>query len=184
MRPIWILTAGLVFFSAATALGQTRQSMDDPLFAIRYDTQKIVFESVPNSLVRDCPELRGRYKGAWIYGHTKTPDADYFIISGLMDFFDEETGKKRGVYPDETGLIVAVEASTCRMEAQDGLYWLKDSPVWNLTETTFNQLVNDIFRRYTKAFGGKKNFLKNIPSNRQYLGPVLQGHLEKFEKQH
>jgi hypothetical protein len=159
--------------------------MDDPLFAIRYAPSSAHFESLPISLVKQCNALKGRYKGAWIYGHTKADDVEYFIVSGLMRYSDDsETGKPAGNYsPDETGLIVAISGSTCAAKAQDDLEWNKDSPIWTLSATAFNDLVADIFRRYSDAFGGKNKFLQKIPPNsRKYLLPELQSRLDAFEK--
>jgi hypothetical protein len=48
-----------------------------------------------------------------------------------MKYFDDPpTGKPTGQYaPDETGLVVAISGSACAVKAQDGLEWIKDSPV-------------------------------------------------------
>lgn len=176
----------LVTLFSGLATSQEKQKMDDPLFAIRYDPSSVHFESLPASLVNQCKSLKGRYNDAWVYGHAKAPDAEYFLVSGLMKYFDDPpTGKPIGhIAPDETGLIVALSGSTCAAKAQDGLEWIKDSAIWNVSEATFNNLVADVFRRYSDAFGGKSKFLKNIPSNRhQYLLPELRSRLEAFEKQ-
>jgi hypothetical protein len=53
----------------------------------------------------------------------------------------------------------------------------------NLSDSTFDSLVADVFRRYSVAFGGKTNFLKNIPrKRREHLLPELRARLEAFEK--
>jgi hypothetical protein len=177
---VWILAFSFGFISMTTG-GQTRRLMDDPLFAIRYDTAKVHFESMPISLVKRCPDLRNRYTDAWIYGHTETMDAEYFIVSGLVKYFDEETGKETGVYPDIDGLIIAIHGPTCSVEAEDSFYWMKNSPVWNLPEAA---LAADALQRYAKAFGGKRTFLKNVPTkDRENLAPEMRKQLEIFEKQ-
>jgi hypothetical protein len=173
-----------VFVFAATLAAQTPRSMDDPLFAIRYNPQTVKFENLPSSLLKQCKDLKGRYKGAWVYGHAKTSNAEYFIVSGLMEDFDEEKERYTGHFsPDETGLIVAISASTCAAKAQDDLIWIKDSPIWNLSEPTFNSLVADIFRRYSEAFGSKRKFLKSIGADRSFLLPELRTRLDAYEKQ-
>lgn len=150
--------------------------MDDPIFAIRYDPRKIKFETLPASLIKRCPELRGRYSAAWVYGHIVSTDAQYFIISGLMKEFDEETGTAKGsVHPDETGLIVAVRGSSCAIKAQDSFYGADDAPVWTLSESTLNDFASDTLRRYAAAFGGEKNFLERVPKNaRRCLVPAMR----------
>jgi hypothetical protein len=172
----------VLFFSAAL-LAQTPRSMDDPLFGIRYNPQTVKFENLPASLLKQCKDLKGRYNGARVYGHEKTPDAEYFIVSGLMEGFNEEAGKPDGhFYSDETGLIIAITGSTCAAKAQDDLYWIKDSPIWHLSEEAFNNLVADIFHRYSDAFRGKGRFISKIQADRSYLGPELRARLDAFEK--
>ena len=118
------------------------------------------------------------------YGHTQTPNAEYFIVSGLMEDFDEEKNKSTGHFsPDETGLIIAVSGASCVAEPQDSLYWIKDSPIWNVSEGTFSNLIADIFRRYSDAFGSKGQFLSKVRRDRSFLGPELQTRLGAFEKQ-
>jgi hypothetical protein len=39
----------------------------------------------------------------------------------------------------------------------------EDSPIWSLPKAAFDNLVADIFQRYSHAFGGKGMFLKKIP---------------------
>jgi hypothetical protein len=174
----------VVFLFAANLPAQAPRSMDDPLFAIRYDPQSVKFENLPSSLLKQCSNLKGRYKGVWVYGHAKTPDAEYFIVSGLLEDFDEEKNKYTGHFsPDETGIIIAVSGSTCAAKAEDDLYWVKDSPIWDLSQATLNALVADIFRRYSDAFGGKRRFLSKIPKDRSFLGPEFRTRLDAFEKQ-
>ena len=64
-----------VLFTASLAAQATR-SMEDPLFAIRYDPQTIRFELLPASLLTRCKDLEGRYQGGWVYGYTRTANAE------------------------------------------------------------------------------------------------------------
>ena len=64
---------GLFFFTAALA-AQTPQSMDDPLFAIRYDPQTVKFENLPASLLKQCKnDLEGRTKELGSTGTQRLP---------------------------------------------------------------------------------------------------------------
>jgi hypothetical protein len=58
--------------------------MTDPLFGISYDRQRVHFERMPSLLEKNCTRLHGRYVAAWAYGHFKTADSEYFLVSGLM----------------------------------------------------------------------------------------------------
>jgi hypothetical protein len=147
--------------------------------------QAVQFERVPASLLKSCPELRNRYTSGWVYGHSDAGGVDYFIVSGLMRDFDEKSGKATGkVYPDENGIIVAVQNATCSMEAQDDFYWGTDSPVWKLSDAALNELASDVLHRYSKAFGGKKTFLKRAHARDwKDFAPPLRKQLEALEHQ-
>lgn len=161
---------------AAQPLG----SMEDPLFGISYDTQKVHFESVPVSLVKQCSELQNRYIEAWIYGQTKTEDTKYVIISGLMNSDGENA---EGPHPDVAGIAVSIHGTKCVTETADGFLWGKNARAgWNIPESVLADAASDILHRYTKAFGGKKNFLENV-KHREYLAPVMRKQLEIFERE-
>lgn len=57
------------------------QLMTDQLFGIPYDPQKVHFEKMPPRLALQCPRLHDRYVTAWVYGHFKTADSEYFRTS-------------------------------------------------------------------------------------------------------
>jgi hypothetical protein len=181
-KAVWlvIISVGLI---STTMEGQTRALMSDPLFAIHYDTQKGHFEMMPASLLKGCPELHNQYVEGWLYAHARTAGAEYFIVSGTVKSHDQENGQETGaVHPDITGAIVALRGSTCSVKAQDSFYWINDSPVWNLPEAALNEMAMDALHRYTKAFGGKRKFLKSV-THRERLAPVLRKQLDIFERQ-
>ena len=167
-----------------TRAGEIAKSMQDPIFAIRYDPSRIVFEPMPSVLPEHCSDLQHRYVKAWTYGRTKTRDAEYFIVSGLMRSYEKGSGRESvPVHSDINGLLVALSAdhSRCAVKAVDGFYWTRDEkdPLWNFAESA---LASDALHRYANAFGGKDTFLKNI-RHRERLAPVMREQLEIFEKQ-
>src|SRR5271168_2389322 len=96
-RAFCLISLCLITSAGASA----QQRMVDQLFGILYDPQKIHFERMPQTLPAKCPGLRGRYVDAWVYGHLKTADSEYFLISGLMEFHEDKPGGARSVAPDE-----------------------------------------------------------------------------------
>jgi hypothetical protein len=156
----------------SSCVGQVPTSFSDPLFGVQYDTQRIHFESVPSAIMQHCSDLRQRYIRAWIYGHTKTADTEYFIVSGFMRYEDETSGSKKEVVRDENGLIVAVHGGSCEASVQDGFYWDENPPILKLSKETKRELARDSVQRYVKAFGGKDAFLKRV-GNVQEVAPEL-----------
>ncbi len=109
-----MLLAIVVCLSAVEMFPQSPTLMSDPLFGITYDPQKIRFEKIPPLLTERCPGLRGRYVAAWVYGHFKTTDSEYFLVSGLMEFKEDSPRGARTVAPEEGGgLIAALRGSAC-----------------------------------------------------------------------
>jgi hypothetical protein len=83
----------LILLCLITSAGATaQQRMTDQLFGISYDPKKVHFERMPSALVEKCPRLRDRYVAAWVYGHLKTADSEYFLISGLVEFEEDKPG--------------------------------------------------------------------------------------------
>jgi hypothetical protein len=112
VRPI--VWAMIICLSSAEMWAQSSTLMSDPLFGITYDPQKIQFEKMPSLLTERCPRLKRRYVAAWVYGHFKTTDSEYFLVSGLMESTEDSARGARTVVPEEgSGLVVALHGSAC-----------------------------------------------------------------------
>lgn len=186
IRASWI-SAVLLILVSVPATGESRHTMDDPLFAIRYDPQEVHFENVSSSLLKRCPRLRGQYVVAWVYGHLKTTDSEYYLISGLRRYRDQVTGATTGLAPDETGgLAVALRGSTCRADLSDDVLDQKVSRANDATPITVPksivvEILQDAFERYARAFGGKQKFLSQVTPDAIGSHVVLE-QLEVYEK--
>jgi hypothetical protein len=161
--------------------------MADPLFVITYDPQTVHFEKLPPMLPEKCAELMGRYVAAWIYGHFKTTDSEYFLISGLMEVQEDKPGGTRSISPeDDDGLIVALQGSKCLVDQAGYFFQQKINPARTATPitapaTVVSGILQDAFRRDVTAFGGKQEFFKQV--ERDVLLPVVRTEFEKFEKE-
>lgn len=182
----FVASALLLCASAVPASAQ-QQKLSEPLFGIPYDPRKIHFGKMPNDLVTHCPKLQGRYVAAWVYGHLKTSDSEYFLIYGLMEFQEDSPRATRTVAPEEgDGLAVALRGSTCLVDQADYFFSQdvnpakKETPIM-VPAAIVNGLLWDAFQKYVAAFGGKQAFLKLV--KRGVAIPPVQDQLDLFAKQ-
>jgi hypothetical protein len=181
----WTLCAVFLCF-AANLFAQAQKLMTDPLFGISYDRRRVPFERMPAVLIESCPRLHGRYVAAWVYGHLKTTDSEYFLISGLMKSQADEPGGARTVAPDEAGgVVVALRGSECLVDQAEYFLMQGNNPGKTATPimvsaSVLNGILQDSFKRYVVAFGGKQEFLKHVKPNAPL--PVVREQLQTFEK--
>jgi hypothetical protein len=182
------ISAILLGLATTVTLAEPLPKMEDPLFGIVYDPQQIHFDAVPVSLMKRCPDLRHQYVEAWIFGHLKTADSEYFLISGLVQYHDQVTGAPTEIAPDETdGLVAALRDSKCLVDQADYFLSQQVNPARNATpimvpRSVVSGILQDAFRRDARAFGGKQRFLEKV--NRNAIGPpIVLEELERFEMQ-
>jgi hypothetical protein len=180
------LVGALVFLCSVQSVAQSPKLMGDPLFGITYDPLKVHFEKLSPTLSEKCTKLKGKYVAAWIYGHFKTADSEYFLISGLIQVQEDKPGGAWSiVQEDDDGLIVALQGSKCLVDQAGYFYEQKINPARTATPITappsvVSGILQDAFRRDVVAFGGKQEFLKQVKPNA--VLPIVRGEFEKFEK--
>lgn len=156
-------------------IAQAQNSMTDPLFGISYDRRKVHFERMPPRLSEKCPRLKGRYVAAWVYGHLKTADSEYFLISGLMESQEDNPGGARTIAPDEgDGVAVALRGSMCLVDQGDYFLTQNINRAKNATpivapEEDVTGVLKDAFKRYVAAFGGKQKLVELVKPD--VIGP-------------
>ena len=177
----------LLFCFAAGFVAQAQKVMGDPLFGIAYDPQKAHFEQMPPLLTEKCARLHGRYVAAWVYGHFKTDDSEYFVISGLMEFHEDKAGAARTIAPEEgDGLIVALRGPQCLVDQADYFFDQGINPAKNATPiivptSVLTGILQDAFERCSIAFGGRQECLKR--AHPDAIGPpFIRKQLEAFRK--
>jgi hypothetical protein len=160
--------------------------MTDPLFGISYNREAVRFEKMPSGLTEICSRLHDRYVAAWAYGHLRTPDSEYFLVSGLMEFHADAPGGARTVAPEEGGgLIVALHGSECLVDQADyflmqGVNSAKNATPIMVPKSVLSGILQDAFERYARAFGGKQEFLKHVKP--KALLPIVREQLDVFQK--
>jgi hypothetical protein len=124
----------------------------DPIFGMTL-AKSIHFEQTAAPVTQHCETLKElKTKPFWIFAHAKVEGTEYFILSN-------RTTDVSGVGLVELGneCVEWLPESIMAGEVSLG----KDSlPKWApLNDAVLKALAQDAFRRYTQAFGGKKNFL-------------------------
>ncbi|MFZ0819009.1 MAG: hypothetical protein WAM91_03000 [Candidatus Acidiferrales bacterium] len=184
-KSIWTFCAVVFCFASAVKL-EAQRLMTDPLFGIFYNPEKVHFEKMPPLLSERCPRLKDRYVAAWEYGHFKTADSEYFLISGLMEFHEDKPEGARTIAPEEGGgLVVALRSSGCLVDQADyfltqGINPAKTATPITVPKSVLAGMLQDAFRKYAIAFGGKQEFLKHVKPEAAL--PIVQEQLETFEK--
>jgi hypothetical protein len=145
-------TRSIIFLLFACGAAKAQPPGSDPIFGMTL-AKSIHFEQAPAPVALHCQTLKElKTKPFWIFAHVKVDGTEYFILSNRIT--------------DVTGVGLVERGNECvewlaeriiNGEATDG----KDSlPKWApLNDAVLKALAQDAFRRYTQAFGGKKNFL-------------------------
>ncbi len=151
----------------------------DPIFGMTL-AKSIHFEQSPAPVALHCQTLKElKTKPFWIFAHAKVEGTEYFILSN-------RTTDVSGVGLVERGneCVEWLAERIINGETTDG----KDSlPKWApLNDAVLKALAQDAFRRYTQAFGGKKNFLDALQKGGlapKELPKVLREELAIFSRE-
>jgi hypothetical protein len=154
--------------------------MSDPVFGLVYDTGKVHFERAPPSVERMCAaDLQGR-KNFWLYAYWKALDTEYFLLSSRES--------------QESGGAAVIHGNKCTLGLPDWI--LSGEPSLNpdnrdrsivFPASVLHGLASDLLKRYSVAFGSKRNFLDATHRLRHFsptdLPPVLRTEYEAFSKE-
>lgn len=180
LRSIGAISLGLVVLSGSFGQAQTGSLMSDPVFGITYDTRLVHFDRAPQSLERACAaDLRGR-GNFWLYAYWKEGDTEYLVISNRDS--------------QESGGAAVIRGNKCTLGLPDWV--LRGEAKFNpdnrdtsirFTPAVLQGLSADLIRRYTAAFGGKKNFLGAVRRLSNFspaadLPPAVAREFERFTK--
>lgn len=179
--------------------------LDDPMFGISYQSDKVKYEPVPVRIRQLCSEFkRGEF---WTFAQFRSGTSEYFIVMGV----------RPGQDGDSFGAALQIDGSKC--QAEDSTWMLSGTPPQNgyshpttaaqfpgfgaakvcphgpvgdclyrlrsaEEEATLRGLVRDGIERAIKAYGGEAQFRKKGCAPAQVAGnastPVVQQELERF----
>jgi len=208
------LSATVLFAASTIAMAQSKVPMFDPLFAISYDPQVTHFEQAPETIGRLCKDLRGRklwIYAEWRDKETTYYIVSGFIVNhpdgpGKGDVSPDEDGVAVAIQGEKCTTDDAVwtlsgwsdtNPAARLPEAFPESLPGKGAPrvcdksgschyaVRSLhAQSILEGLASDALERFSKAFGGKKEFLDRIQKTGAHLDipPVLRHQLDEYRK--
>jgi hypothetical protein len=160
------------------------------VFGIEFDANNVRFDVVPASVLKECSELRNHYVEAWVYGHLKTEDTEYFIVDGYVKIESEDHPGTFTTVQEDGSFVIELRAGKCLVDPSPYVFFPElvaqgknPKPKIQVTDQVLDAIWTELLQRYAKAFGGKRAFLRRIQKiNREDLPHGLRGQLETFEK--
>jgi len=183
---VFAVVLGVFLAAGNNQVARAKRTMADPLFGIFYNVDEVHFEDAPAEVGQTCKELRGRKM--WMYAELKTPDAEYYIVSGFLTVRPDHPEVGAPKFEPDGGVAVELAGNTCRVAPADSFMWDdagggSKAPSITVTKPILEGLVTDALNRYTAAFGGKSSFLRALHSGQfstKKLPPVLRARFEEF----
>jgi hypothetical protein len=188
---LYTTIAALLISSTALA-SQPKPPVFDPIFSLRFDPGRIHFEQMPKALEQQCAELHRHYVDAWVFGHLKTTDAEYYLVYGTIQVSDEENpGSYSTVVENGEGYVVELSGRGCLVDGAFDIFVpasTSQKPQVKISESRLANFAADIITRYASAFG-RVQFLKMMshqkrsrPDLYHQIPPVILKQLELYEK--
>jgi hypothetical protein len=166
---------GVVLISAACLASQPKSPVYDPIFGLGFDPVRTHFEHMPRALEQQCAEFHGHYVDAWVFGHLKTSDAEYYLIYGTIKVSDEEHPDRYStIVENGEGYMVELSGRGCLVDGAYDIFFPASTPQRpqiKISESCLTTFAANIIERYASAFG-KAQFL-NIMSRQKRLRPDL-----------
>jgi hypothetical protein len=149
---------GFILLLLVRGAAKAQPPSSEPIFGMLYDAKSVHFEQAPQAIIQRCEKEKSlKSKPFWIFAQAKFEGTEYFIMSNRTT--------------EDSGAGYIARGSECvewlperMMEGESTISGPKEAvPKWApLTEPVLKALAQDVFRRYTHAFGGKKNFLDAV----------------------
>lgn len=188
MKSVSCSLFGMLLVVGTIAVAQTAgDRFVDPFFLVEYDLAHVHFDSMPAFIGHECPQMRDHYVRAWVYGHLKTSEAEYFIVDGYVKIeSDDRPGVFSVVPEDGSGFLIEIRAEGCLVDPTPYAFFPelnKAKSGIHIPDSVLDAISSELLERYAKAFGGKKAFLTSIGRvKREDLPASLRKELEIYEK--
>ena len=90
--------------------------MIDPIFGIKYELNKIIFENVPLEITNMCNFKNLNYTDMWIYAHYNYNNIEYFIVSGIQLASPDGPGPANYTISD-LGVVLSIDNCECKYKS-------------------------------------------------------------------
>jgi hypothetical protein len=121
-------------------------AMDDPLLGLSYDTTKIRFERLPDTIAKKADLGTPQ----WIYARSGNGAITYYVVSGFLRIeSDDPSHPGSTMEPDFGAVLKQTEASVEILGVPDLLF--DTTPL--IPAADLDTLLADAARRYVKAWG-------------------------------
>jgi hypothetical protein len=177
---------GSHWFRKSIAAATRWLDIHDPFFLIEYDPAHVHFAPIPAIIGDECPEMRGHYVRAWVYGHLKTPEAEYFIVDGYVKIESEDRPGAFSVVPEDgSGFLIEIRAGKCLVDPTPYVFFPelnKAKSRIRVPDSVLDAISSELLKRYAKSFGGKRAFLQTIHNVKREAPsepPQSVGHFRK-----
>jgi hypothetical protein len=186
MKIISCSLLGLLVVSTISVAQTAGGHFVDPFFLVDYDPVHVHFDRMPEVIGRECPQMRDHYVRAWVYGHLKLPEAEYFIVDGYVKIESEDRPGPVSVVPEDGfGFIIEIKAGRCLVDPTPNVFFPELNKVKSgirIPGNVLDAISFELLERYAKAFGGKNAFLQRIQMvKREDLPASLRKELKIFE---
>jgi hypothetical protein len=151
----------LLVICQAGAQSTAYKYMQDPIFFITYRVESVHFDLAPAAIQAKCPELRP-YAKLWLFASWEDNDAKYYLVNGWLH--DGHTD------PENDGSAVRLRNGVCSVDSAGGLFNQNRNEHHKIEAPpeALSGLAEDLFQRYSRAFGGKARFLQAVRANRHF----------------
>jgi hypothetical protein len=138
---------------AQSSGGPVYRDMADPIFGLKFDPKQVHFDAAPTKLLERCDELHGRT--LWVFAHAVIGDAEYFIVSGYVEYHPDAASAKSREFESDFGSTVILTARNCMVEPADA-FLISAGTDPDPPETQSRALAADAISRMISSFGKDK----------------------------
>ncbi len=133
--------------------GPVYRDMADPIFGLKFDPKQVHFDAAPTKLSERCDELHA--KPLWVFAHAALGDAEYFIVSGYVEYRPDSASPKSNEFESDFGSTVILTARNCIVEPADA-FLISAGTNPDPPEAQSRALAADAVSRMISSFGKDK----------------------------
>jgi hypothetical protein len=133
--------------------GPVYRDMADPIFGLKFDPKQVHFDAAPTKLSERCDELHAR--PLWVFAHAVIGDAEYFIVSGYVEYRPDSASTNSNEFEPDFGSTVILTGPNCMVEPADA-FLISAGTNPDPPEIQSRALAADAISRMISSFGKDK----------------------------